>query len=209
MPTCKYCGNEIEFRYIDGQSTPIHINGGWCSGVSGPPPQGSTKPFGAVQSYVNPNAHCPVCGEIVFFYQSPYGGRVYFDDLGWPWPKHPCTDNPRSQTGRVSQAKSLSRRPFFLSRAGQALHLYRIVELSERRDSISVKFSRIDQPLMAFRLSISLALLANSDVTTKDLKNAPAFVIRFHDDHRLLEFISGRKQKIESLQVPRDRPRRT
>lgn len=44
-------------------------------------------------SYVNPNAHCPVCGAPVFFYQSPYGGRVYFDELGWPWPKHPCTDN--------------------------------------------------------------------------------------------------------------------
>ncbi len=38
-----------------------------------------------------PNAHCPVCGASVFFYQSPYGGRVYFDSLGPPWPKHPCT----------------------------------------------------------------------------------------------------------------------
>lgn len=38
-----------------------------------------------------PNASCPVCGASVFFYQSPYGGRVYFDSLGPPWPKHPCT----------------------------------------------------------------------------------------------------------------------
>jgi hypothetical protein len=30
----------------------------------------------------------------VFFYQSPYGGRVFFDSLGPPWPKHPCTDHP-------------------------------------------------------------------------------------------------------------------
>jgi hypothetical protein len=43
-------------------------------------------------SFVNPNAHCPVCGTPVFFYQSPYGGRVFFDELGPPWPKHPCTD---------------------------------------------------------------------------------------------------------------------
>lgn len=42
--------------------------------------------------YVNPNARCPVCGADVFFYQSPYGGRVFFDELGPPWPKHPCTD---------------------------------------------------------------------------------------------------------------------
>lgn len=44
-------------------------------------------------SYLNPNAFCPVCGASVYFYQSPYGGRVFFDDLGPPWPKHPCTDN--------------------------------------------------------------------------------------------------------------------
>jgi hypothetical protein len=39
------------------------------------------------------NAMCPVCGSKVFFYQSSNGGRVFFDELGPPWPKHPCTDN--------------------------------------------------------------------------------------------------------------------
>lgn len=44
-------------------------------------------------SYVDPNATCPVCKAPVFFYQSPFGGRVFFDEMGPPWPKHPCTDN--------------------------------------------------------------------------------------------------------------------
>lgn len=44
--------------------------------------------------YVTPNARCPVCGKSVYFFQSENGGRVFFDDLGSPWPKHPCTDNP-------------------------------------------------------------------------------------------------------------------
>lgn len=43
-------------------------------------------------SYLNPNASCPVCGASVFFYQSESGGRVYFEECGPPWPKHPCTD---------------------------------------------------------------------------------------------------------------------
>jgi hypothetical protein len=43
------------------------------------------------ESFVNPNARCPVCGERVYFYQSPYGGKVFFDELGPPWTKHPCT----------------------------------------------------------------------------------------------------------------------
>lgn len=66
---------------------------------------------GTVDSYVNPNAHCPVCGAPVYFYRSPYDGRVFFDDLGWPWPKHPCTDNsyePRRAT-RDSVSNSIPR----------------------------------------------------------------------------------------------------
>jgi hypothetical protein len=47
--------------------------------------------FRSYSSYTIPNAICPVCGERVFFYRSPYGGRVFFDILGPPWPKHPCT----------------------------------------------------------------------------------------------------------------------
>ena len=47
------------------------------------------------ESFLNPNANCPVCGAPVFFYQSPYGGRVFFDELGPPWPKHPCMDLTR------------------------------------------------------------------------------------------------------------------
>jgi hypothetical protein len=34
-----------------------------------------------------------VCNAPVFFYANAAGSRVYFDDLGPPWPKHPCTDN--------------------------------------------------------------------------------------------------------------------
>lgn len=47
------------------------------------------------ESFTTPNARCPVCSASVFFYVSPYGGRVFFDNLGPPWPKHPCTDNGR------------------------------------------------------------------------------------------------------------------
>lgn len=43
--------------------------------------------------FVAPNASCPVCSAKVYYYQNEYGSRVFFDELGWPWPKHPCTDN--------------------------------------------------------------------------------------------------------------------
>lgn len=57
----------------------------------------ASSPTRDVQSHlrgewVNPNANCPVCGCAVYFYRSPHGGSVYFDELGPPWPKHACTD---------------------------------------------------------------------------------------------------------------------
>ncbi len=49
-------------------------------------------------SYTVPNASCPRCLARVFFYRSPFGGSVYFDELGPPWPKHPCMDAGSSRT---------------------------------------------------------------------------------------------------------------
>lgn len=54
-------------------------------------------------SYTTPNAHCPKCDASVFFYRSPYGGSVYFDDLGPPWPKHPCMDFGRESGDRLGR----------------------------------------------------------------------------------------------------------
>lgn len=42
--------------------------------------------------FINPNATCPVCGQGVYYYQNELGSRVFFDELGPPWPKHSCTD---------------------------------------------------------------------------------------------------------------------
>lgn len=51
--------------------------------------------------FVNPNAHCSVCGAAVFFYANAHGSRVFFDDLGKPWPKHGCTDRARGYAIRT------------------------------------------------------------------------------------------------------------
>lgn len=45
------------------------------------------------ESYIT-ETNCPECGDAVIFYRSPYDGRVFFDPpIGYPWPKHPCTDS--------------------------------------------------------------------------------------------------------------------
>lgn len=40
-----------------------------------------------------PNSICPMCRQGVYFYKLEHGGKVYFDELGPPWPKHVCTDS--------------------------------------------------------------------------------------------------------------------
>lgn len=143
MPSCDNCGREIEFRYVDGRCIPFHVDGESCYGRAGGYSSGSGYgtytslrstsdgesfefPFITYPSYVNPNARCPVCGSSVYFYQSPYGGRVFFDELGPPWPKHPCTDNPLV-------------RHHFSSAEGRARMLVAAPSQSEKTDSESVQ----------------------------------------------------------------------
>jgi hypothetical protein len=57
--------------------------------------------------YTSPNARCPICSQSVFFFELENGGRVYFDEIGPPWPKHPCTDSA-SALNHASWADTLS-----------------------------------------------------------------------------------------------------
>ena len=66
------------------------------------------------RGYTRPNSTCPVCGQAVYFYASPYGGRVFFDELGPPWPKHPCTDNAGARQPQEAAATTRSSRDSLL-----------------------------------------------------------------------------------------------
>lgn len=76
-----------------------------------------------------PNSKCPVCGASVYYYESPYGGRVFFDQLGPPWPKHPCTSSDDIGAKPVASSgwQNQKWRPLThvsISRAGSHDHLY-------------------------------------------------------------------------------------
>lgn len=36
--------------------------------------------------------------NLCFFINTPYGGKVFFDELGHPWLKHPCTDTSQKKS---------------------------------------------------------------------------------------------------------------
>lgn len=56
---------------------------------------------------------CLHCGKAVFFYRNDQGSRVFFDEIGHPWPKHGCMDRkgklqrvPMSETEPVIRDRS-------------------------------------------------------------------------------------------------------
>lgn len=202
VPTCYNCGGEIEFRYMGGRPVPIHVSGGWCSGYSSGPSTPAASPFRSAISYVNPNAHCPVCGKIVFYYQSPNGGRVFFDALGWPWPKHPCTDNPASQSGRISM-RAESAHQSFRNRDGETLDIYELDRVSAGEEGqVELRFRKPTEN-RSFRATVAKSYLRGRKISIDDLRAAPSFVVRTYDTHRLIEFISGRRKQIASFRVER------
>ena len=75
MSVCRECGLAITFRMKDGVCIPIHGSGKWC--------QGPVERTRAIT--------CPKCHQIAYYVQHN-GGFAWFDELGPPWPKHPCFD---------------------------------------------------------------------------------------------------------------------
>lgn len=200
MSFCYDCGEEIEFRYIDGRPTPIHLHGGWCSASNGSSNPKPSKPFQSRESYTNPNAHCPVCGERVFFYQSPAGGRVFFDDLGWPWPKHPCTDNPKAQKARVKTIKTSHGKPF-LSKNGYALAIYNLEEFLDKEGKIFLKLKKSDYPFSKISVIVYRKSLDKANIRISDIKDAPSFVVRPDGDFWIISFMSVRRKKIITMRL--------
>lgn len=197
MAICYECAEEIEFRYIDGRRTPIHLHGGWCSGSSD---SSLNKPFQTRESYTDPNARCPVCGEPVFFYQSPNGGRVFFDDLGWPWPKHSCTDNPKSQSGVVEILKTSRSKPF-VNKNGDVLSVCNVTRSIEKEDFIILFINTTYHPFKEHRVKLDKNSMAKANIIISDIKDAPSFVVRSDGDFWRISFISGRRKKIINMKL--------
>lgn len=196
---CQYCGDEIEFRYVNGVLIPLHATGG-CSRSTQSSSQ--NRPFTTNESYVNPNAKCPVCGETVFYYQSSHGGRVFFDALGWPWPKHACTDNPKAQNDYVPLPDRRGRQPWLRDSTGNILQIFKLSEKPSPRSSEISCFNAILQNASTRRtLNVILRAPQSLDISVDDLVNAPAFIVHPRDGNIsfFVDFICGRTKGIVRL----------
>lgn len=197
MATCNRCGEYIEFRSIDGMNRPIHPNGGFhCSGGESPR-YTSGDAFRETKSYLDPNAICPVCQQKVFFYRSPHGGRVFFDDVGWPWPKHGCTDKLQSSDFSFRKPVNSSLKFQLKNREGNLLRVARMEGLVEMENEI--RFTLVPGKI---GVSISRFDLKQSGITIEDLKAAPSFVFPASmPPEGALSFICERRRCIVSVRA--------
>ena len=125
MPFCNQCGDEITFRYVNGQCTPVHLDSSGCrSGYSISVRSKSTNsqryrksissegkqskesinnyPYNWLYSgEVTLLTTCWWCGDEVYFHRDENGGCVLFDSLGKPWPVHACWEEHKSERKQV------------------------------------------------------------------------------------------------------------
>jgi hypothetical protein len=194
---------------MNGRPTPIHVNGGWCPGYRSGGGGNASSPAGSfrtVESYLNPNAYCPVCGQQVFFCQSPYGGRVFFDDVGWPWPMHPCTDKKASQTGSVKRPKVTTGRGVSLrNKGGEQLDVYELETMTRSGAGWDLKFSRL-RDRRVFRVHLSEAKMRAEKLKQDDFHDAPSFVapptVSGHPT-REINFICERLRRVVVIELPK------
>lgn len=183
MEICRYCGEPIELRYVGGVVTPIHLNGNWCSSLSGAKDDSRAalyRSYGEYDSYLDPNARCPVCKKPVFFYRSPHGGRVFFDDVGWPWPKHPCTDNWHGSEKAIGGSPGISRTSFrSVNDDHLCVYLFvKIVDVNSERSRILLKNSRLSKSEpKQLTIELKVSELKAAGIKVADIVEAPSIII--------------------------------
>jgi hypothetical protein len=203
MSTCDFCGQPITFRYFNGGPTPIHINGNWCRGKSESKALHDNRPFQTVASYVNPNAICPLCGDRVFFYQSANGGRVFFDNLGWPWPKHSCTDNNDNYINNPNAPNQSSSVLKFRARDGSNLGVYKLYDLHQS-ETHYIFFFRRHETNKCRTGYLRRKTIHQAGLEIVDFLEAPSFVIdleKSNGESLRVDFICGRISKIIKIKM--------
>ncbi len=79
---CRFCGQAIIFRMMQGRCVPMHPEGG-CPGHS------SSRDDDEKKADCLYATSCPKCGDGVYFLRHN-GGCTWLDDIPYPWPKHGC-----------------------------------------------------------------------------------------------------------------------
>jgi hypothetical protein len=158
------------FRTIDGRIVPIK-NGKQTDATKGKVvkpkrPKGfvsNSAHYGTSKAFTIPNATCPKCGANVYYYEHPNGARVFFDSLGPPWPKHPCTTTmtvPKSNNNRKQTLENVGWKPL----------LIKDIASSDTQEGYTLKADAIDTS-DTFEIDIKPALMKQKKFKRKGIES--------------------------------------
>lgn len=153
---CNRCGGEIIFRHVSGKVQPIHLNGS-CLGIS----DSALFLRQAIDDFCR-RTKCPVCEARVYFVRHN-GGSIWFDSLGWPWPKHQCFDKPAEDNGiegllKLSAANPAEGRPCLIVHSEYDYRGKRdfLVTMTEARDRETWQIKTQLSPLRGIEGSLGI-----------------------------------------------------
>jgi hypothetical protein len=124
-------------------------------------------------AWVNPNAQCPVCGRPVYFFANSAGSRVFFDELGPPWPKHPCTDRGSHAPYQLSTPSPVLRSPAE-TRAYKEVARKSRIELPTRPNCVVLTtVSASSDTLVAVPMGLGDDHIEQYEITSASANNRP------------------------------------
>lgn len=209
------------FREVDGRTVPIHLTGGCVGGYRGRGARHVARQvparavFDKPRSYLTPNAKCPVCRKDVFFFQSEHGGRVFFDAVGWPWPKHPCTDRLAKEPQKPVYSAS-SPRAYAATDWTRNYTFFSLVTLSREGEVLRLRLREITEGLGGFLRSlfsntertytVRETELQTAGLKDADLRDAPNFLIKRTErlsERAEVQFICLRHKRVVRIGMKR------
>jgi hypothetical protein len=91
MASCNFCGQEGSWITLQGRKVFIHSNQNRDCGRDWARRLSRNRQKLTCDSFTKPT-RCERCDKDCFYYENEFGSKVFFDELGPPWPKHDCIE---------------------------------------------------------------------------------------------------------------------
>lgn len=97
MASCKFCGDTGEWKTLSGRKKHFfHKNHRHGCGDYITSKLPAKRRQLVLQNFTRPT-RCDICGGECFYYENEYGSKVFFEELGPPWPKHDCVERQQKR----------------------------------------------------------------------------------------------------------------
>ena len=121
--------------------------------------------------------------------------------MGWPWPKHPCTDKYQGDDDRIQRAINSRFRFNFRTRDGKPLDVYRVEQLVESDEGVSIRLKNVERG-PSIVILIRRAAMRDAGCRIEDINDAPTVVLSRHkgpSGDTEISLISARLQSVVVL----------